>query len=281
MGKGWDYQPVQLHLESLKLWGLHPTPGDDFPVGDCSNSKIFFFQWIKINVKPLLVQLVLLPLVCSLCLLVKRKSPSFLQPCMYLYDLTRFCAIGVQFLLLSQNPLLWAWSRTSTHASSTCCLMLFAPGTFLSCAMQQLYFVICSISTLEYQFTALRYSVSLKSEKWRERNYITGLVLQSQPATSRIALQGFPPSKTSSSSPKVLLPQPLRQFAHSILKPDHLYYHDALHLTLKGNWRDSSGIFEASRRQPPGCLPVCSSFEYADCFSYIRLLIHQLIILST
>lgn len=145
--------------------------------------------------------------------------------------------------LLSQNPLLWAQPRTSTHGFSTHCLMLFAPGTFLSCAMQQLYFVICSISTLEYQFTALRYSMSSKSEKWKERSYITGLVLQSQPATSRIALQGFPPSKTSPSSPEVLLPQPLRQFTCSISKPDHLYDHDTLRPTLKGNWRNKAQVF--------------------------------------
>lgn len=186
--------------------------------------------------------LYLLPLVCSLCLPVKRESPSFLQPCMYLYDLTRVCAIGVQFFLLSENPLLWPRPRTPTHASSTHCLVLFAPGTFLSCAMQQLYFVICSISTLEYQFTALRYSVSSKSEKWKERSYITGLVLQSQPATSRIALQGFPPSKASPSSPKVLLPQPLTQFTCFISKPVHLYDRDALHPTLKGDWRDKAQV---------------------------------------
>lgn len=162
---------------------------------------------------------------------------------MHLYALTRVSAIGVQFLLLSQNLLLWARPRTSTLASSTHCWMLFAPGTFLSCAMQQLYFVICSISTLEYQFTALGYSLSSKSEKWKERSYITGLVLQSQPATSRIALQGFPPSKTSPSSPKVLLPQPLRQFTGFISKPDHLYDCDALHPTLQGNWRDKAQVF--------------------------------------
>lgn len=168
----------------------------------------------------------------------EEKISIFLQPCMYLYDLSRVCAIGVQLLLLSQNPLLWAWPRTSAHASSTRCLMLFAPGTFLSCAVQWLYFVICSISTLQYQFTALSYSVSSKSEKWKERSYITGLVLQSQPTTSRIALQGFPPSKTSPSSPKALLSQALRQFARSILKPEHLNGRDSLHLTL----RETGGI---------------------------------------
>lgn len=84
---------------------------------------------------------------------------------MYLYDMTRVCSINVQFLQLSQNPPLWAWQGLQHMPLLHTVLMLFAPGTFLSCAMQPLYFVICSISTLEYQFTALRYSVSSKSEK--------------------------------------------------------------------------------------------------------------------
>lgn len=109
------------------------------------------------------------------------------------------------------------------------------PGTFFSCTMKRLYFVIRSISTLEYRFTARHYRVSSKSEKRKERSYITGPALQSPPATARIASQGFPPSKTSPFFPKSAPASPSKAArAFNLKSRDHPYSCGAPHPTLKG-----------------------------------------------
>lgn len=124
-------------------------------------------------------------------------------------------------------------------------LNAICPSTFFSCAMKWLYFVIRSISTLEYQFTVWRYRVSSKREKWKGRSYITGSALQSQPATGRIALQGFPPSKTSSFFPRSLCATSISEaFSTFYLKTrGHRYSHDALYLILKETWRGKAQVF--------------------------------------
>lgn len=145
---------------------------------------------------------------------------------------------------------------------STCLFSILfnaiCPGTAFSCTMKWLYFVIRSISTPEYQFTAQRYRVSSKSEKRKGRSYITGLASHRQDCVAGIpACRNTPPPLPS--APEVLTPQPPRRLAHLILQPETaLNDRAARHPMLKGNregW--SPGIFEPWGGQLPGCLPAC------------------------